>query len=125
MNQRLAGLTAAQRGVLVHRPMKRRKAAPRHNVISLRAGDGPAPLSYVPELLWMRSKLFEDGISYNAPRSFQLKGSLDLEPLERALEARAERHSILRGTYRLIQVEWAAAAPAVTKPLAFVQATPS
>src|SRR6516164_7835712 len=94
MDQRLAGLTAAQRGVLVQRLMERRKAAARQNAISPRAGDGPAPLSYAQELLWLLSQVFDDGIAYNAPGSFQLKGSLDLELLERALEALVERHSI-------------------------------
>jgi amino acid adenylation domain-containing protein len=102
MEERLAGLTAAQRGLLVQRLMERRMDAASRNAISPREGDGPAPLSYAQELLWLLSQVFDDGIAYNAPGSFQLKGSLDLELLERALEALAERHSILRTTYRLI-----------------------
>src|SRR5438477_8069799 len=100
--ERLAGLTPAQRRLLVQRLMDRRMAAARQNTIPPREGDGPAPLSFAQELLWLLSQVFDDGIAYNAPGSFQLKGSLDLQLLQRALEALVERHSILRTTYRLI-----------------------
>jgi amino acid adenylation domain-containing protein len=102
MDQRLAGLTPAQRSLLVQRLMERRIDAAHRNAIPPREGDGPAPLSFAQELLWLLSQVFDDGIAYNAPGSFQLKGSLDLQLLQRALEALVERHSILRTTYRLI-----------------------
>jgi amino acid adenylation domain-containing protein len=102
LDQRLAGLTEAQRGLLVQRLMERRMDEARRNAISPREGDGPAPLSYAQELLWLLSQVFDDGIAYNAPGSFQLEGPLDLELLRRALEALTDRHSILRTTYRLI-----------------------
>jgi amino acid adenylation domain-containing protein len=102
MEQRLAGLTPAQNELLVQRLMERRMDAARRNAISPREGDGPAPLSFAQELLWLLSQVFDDGIAYNAPGSFQLEGQLDLELLKRALEGLVERHSILRTTYRLI-----------------------
>jgi amino acid adenylation domain-containing protein len=46
--------------------------------------------------------VFDDGIAYNAPGAFQLKGPLDLDLLARALAALVERHSVLRTTYKLI-----------------------
>ncbi len=100
--RRLEGLKPAQSELLVRRLMERRMAAARSRTISPRDGDGPAPLSYAQELLWLLSQVFEDGIAYNAPGSFQLKGPLDLQLLARALEGLVERHSILRTTYRLI-----------------------
>src|SRR2546423_2305205 len=99
MDQRLAGLTPAQRSLLVQRLMERRIDAAHRNAIPPREGDGPAPLSFAQELLWLLSQVFDDGIAYNAPGSFQLKGSLDLQLLQRALEALLERHAILRTTY--------------------------
>ena len=99
---RLQSLSPAQSELLVRRLMERRMAAARSRTISPREGDGPAPLSYAQELLWLLSQVFEDGIAYNAPGSFQLEGPLDLQLLARALEGLAERHSILRTTYRLI-----------------------
>ncbi len=100
IDQRLAALTPAQSSLLVQRLMERRMNAARSNAISPREGDGPAPLSYAQELLWLLSQVFEDGIAYNAPGSFQLKGPLDLGLLARAFEGLVERHSILRTTYR-------------------------
>jgi amino acid adenylation domain-containing protein len=102
MEERLAGLSQAQRDMLVERLMERRMSAARRNAISPREDDGPAVLSYAQESLWLLSQVFDDGIAYNAPGSFQLKGPLDLQLLEQALEALIERHSILRTTYRLI-----------------------
>src|ERR1700736_3399457 len=57
MDQRLAGLTPAQRGLLVQRLMERRMAAARRNAISPREDDGPAALSYAQELLWLLSQV--------------------------------------------------------------------
>src|ERR1700722_19708744 len=99
---RLESLSPAQSELLVRRLMERRMAAARDRTIAPREGDGPAPLSYAQELLWLLSQVFEDGIAYNAPGSFQLEGPLDLQLLARALEGLAERHSMLRTTYRLI-----------------------
>jgi amino acid adenylation domain-containing protein len=99
---RLESLSPAQSELLVRRLMERRMAAARSRTIAPRDGDGPAPLSYAQELLWLLSQVFEDGIAYNAPGSFQLEGPLDLQLLSRALEGLVERHSILRTTYRLI-----------------------
>src|SRR5207302_9187004 len=102
MEERLAGLSAAQRGLLVQRLTERRMAAARREAISPREGDGPAPLSYAQELLWLLSQVFDDGIAYNAPGSFHLEGPLDLDRLARALEALTERHHILRTTYTVL-----------------------
>jgi amino acid adenylation domain-containing protein len=99
---RLESLSPAQSELLVRRLMERRMAAARSRTIGPRESDGPAPLSYAQELLWLLSQVFEDGIAYNAPGSFQLEGPLDLQLLARALEGLTERHSILRTTYRLI-----------------------
>jgi amino acid adenylation domain-containing protein len=82
--------------------MESRKNVARRNIIAPREGDGPAPLSYAQELLWLLSQVFDDGIAYNAPGAFQLQGPLDLGLLRRALEGLEERHSILRTTYRLV-----------------------
>ncbi len=101
-DQRLAKLSAAQRALLERRLLERRMDAARRNAIPPRDGDGPAPLSYAQELLWLLSQVFDEGVAYNAPGAFQLEGPLDLELLRRSLEALVERHSILRTTYSVI-----------------------
>ena len=102
MDKRLQTLTPAQRKLFEQRLMERRSAAGRRNMITQREDDGPTELSYAQELLYLLSQVFDDGIAYNAPGAFQIKGPLDLEVLARALEALTERHSILRTTYSAI-----------------------
>src|SRR4051794_18685583 len=96
---RLAGLSPSQRALLEQRLLERRMDAARRKAIPPREGDGPAPLSYAQELLWLLSQVFDDGIAYNSPGAYHLTGPLDLELLRRALEGLVERHSILRTTY--------------------------
>src|SRR5437588_2162580 len=102
IEQRLEKLTPAQRELFEKRLMERRVKAAQEQTIPRRDGDGPAPLSYAQELLWLLSQVFDDGIAYNAPGSFHLEGPLDLDRLARALEALTERHHILRTTYTVL-----------------------
>jgi amino acid adenylation domain-containing protein len=102
VDKRLATLSPAQRKLFEQRLIQRRLVAAQRNTITRRPHDGPADLSYAQELLWLLSQVFDDGIAYNAPGSFQLEGPLDLELLARALTALSERHEILRTTYDVI-----------------------
>jgi amino acid adenylation domain-containing protein len=102
VQRNLADLTPAQRALLEQRLMARRSVAAHENRILARQGDGPAPLSYAQELLWLLSQVFDDGIAYNAPGAFQLEGPLDLDVLARAFQALTERHEILRTTYKVL-----------------------
>jgi amino acid adenylation domain-containing protein len=102
IEQRLDSLTPAQRALFERRLLERRQQAARALTIPPRGEDGPAPLSYAQELLWLLSQVFDDGIAYNAPATFHLEGPLDLDVLRRSLEALTQRHSILRTTYQLI-----------------------
>src|SRR5205807_10324238 len=90
------------RRLLEHRLVQRRTAVARANRIPRRETDGPVPLSYAQELLWLLSQVFDDGIAYNAPSAFKLEGSLDLDLLARAFQALTARHEILRTTYSVI-----------------------
>lgn len=102
MQRRLERLSPGQRALLEQRLMEQRMQVARSSAISPRADRGPAPLSYAQELLWLLSQVFDDGIAYNAPASFQVTGPLDVELLARALEGLVERHSALRTTYHVI-----------------------
>jgi amino acid adenylation domain-containing protein len=102
VDQRLAKLSPSQRALLERRLMERRMEVARSRTISPREDDGPAPLSHAQELLWLLSQVFDDGIAYNAPGTFQVKGPLDAELLSRALAGLVERHSVLRTTYHVI-----------------------
>ncbi|MEA2125486.1 MAG: hypothetical protein QOI80_2268 [Solirubrobacteraceae bacterium] len=82
--------------------MKRSTANARQNAITRREIHSPCELSYAQELLWLLSQVFDDGIAYNAPGSFQLQGPLDLDRLRASLDALVARHEILHTTYDVI-----------------------
>ncbi|MDQ6605513.1 MAG: amino acid adenylation domain-containing protein [Actinomycetota bacterium] len=100
--RRLENLSPAQRALLEQRLMQRSASAARQNTITPRATFSPCELSYSQELLWLLSQVFDDGIAYNAPGTFQLEGPLDLERLRLSLEALVARHEILRTTYDVV-----------------------
>jgi amino acid adenylation domain-containing protein len=99
---RLDGLSPTQRALLERALIKRRAADARRRPVSRREVESPVPLSHAQELLWLLSQVFDDGIAYNAPGAFRLEGPLDIELLRAALQALAQRHEILRTTYRVI-----------------------
>jgi amino acid adenylation domain-containing protein len=63
-----------------------------------RAGD--LPLSFGEERLWFLAELRPDDPSYVVPLVVRLEGPLDPQALSSALRMLAERHELLRTTYR-------------------------
>src|SRR5262249_15070699 len=77
------------------------------------------PASFIQEGLWFIDQLEPGGATYNIPVAILLRRVLDLESLERSLNAMVQRHEALRTTLRmqegqLVQV----IAPSLTIPLA-------
>ncbi|MBP2308073.1 amino acid adenylation domain-containing protein [Azospirillum melinis] len=66
------------------------------NRVSLDQVERSAPLSLAQERLWLLHRLDPGDAAYNLTRAFRLAGALEAAALERALEALAWRHSILR-----------------------------
>ena len=63
-------------------------------------GEGPRPLSYGQERLWILDR-FEPGSSaYTIPLSTRIRGRLDLAAFARALAGVVARHGTLRTTFR-------------------------
>lgn len=60
-----------------------------------------APLSYGQELFWLLDHSTPGLLAYNVPRAFRVRGVLDADALERALNALVERHEVLRSVYAL------------------------
>ncbi|MCY1022294.1 non-ribosomal peptide synthetase [Pyxidicoccus sp. MSG2] len=67
--------------------------------IPQRAGDEPAPLSFVQQQLWLLHQLAPHGAAYNLPAVLRLRGALDVAVLQRSLEALVQRHEVLRTTF--------------------------
>ncbi|MGE6764047.1 non-ribosomal peptide synthase/polyketide synthase, partial [Corallococcus interemptor] len=62
--------------------------------------DGPRPLSFAQQRLWLLDQLQPGDASYNIPTALQLSGRLDAEALRRAFEALVQRHEALRTTFQ-------------------------
>ncbi|RKH59280.1 non-ribosomal peptide synthetase, partial [Corallococcus interemptor] len=61
--------------------------------------EGPLPLSFAQQRLWLLDQLQPEDASYNLPAALQLSGQLDAEALRRAFEALVAHHESLRTTF--------------------------
>ena len=71
-----------------------KKSAP----ITRWSGDGPAAASFMQERTWNLEQLQPGRAVFNLPSAFRLAGKLDVEGLERALNAFVDRHEAARTT---------------------------
>ncbi|RKG90846.1 non-ribosomal peptide synthetase, partial [Corallococcus sp. CA053C] len=60
--------------------------------------EGPPPLSFAQQRLWLLDQLQPGSASYNIPTALRLTGRVDVESLRRAFEALVARHETLRTT---------------------------
>ncbi|MER7009271.1 amino acid adenylation domain-containing protein, partial [Dactylosporangium sp. NPDC000555] len=63
--------------------------------------DGPAPLSYQQERLWLLEQLHPGTAAYNELFAVSLRGPLDADRLDAALAQVVRRHDVLRTAIRL------------------------
>jgi amino acid adenylation domain-containing protein len=63
------------------------------------------PLSYNQRGFWFAHQWDPQSPDYNRPAAFRLSGSLDIESLEKALNALVKRHPILRTVYPVVDGE--------------------
>ena len=89
-----AGLARLVEGV---RAAPERQQAAR---IPRRESAGPAPLSFMQQRLWLLEQL-NPGLSvYNLPSAFRIRGRLDVDALERAVDEVVRRHEATRTVLR-------------------------
>ncbi|MGI9088547.1 MAG: non-ribosomal peptide synthetase [Chthoniobacterales bacterium] len=67
--------------------------------IPRRTEDGPAPLSYSQQQIWLHSQLAGDALIYNEPVTIHRHGELDLRALQRSFTAIVRRHQAWRTTF--------------------------
>ncbi len=79
-------------------------------VIPLRDRSQPCPLSPAQKRVWFFGQFIPDVPLYNESEAVRLRGKLNREALERALNVIIERHEILRTTIRVTDEEPAAVA---------------
>ncbi|MDB5095509.1 MAG: non-ribosomal peptide synthetase [Candidatus Eremiobacteraeota bacterium] len=61
------------------------------------------PLSNAQEVMWFLDRVLPDPAIYYVPIAWRVKGSLDLECLQRAVNRLAERHEPLRTTFPTVE----------------------
>jgi natural product biosynthesis luciferase-like monooxygenase protein/amino acid adenylation domain-containing protein/non-ribosomal peptide synthase protein (TIGR01720 family) len=59
----------------------------------------PAPLSYAQQRLWSLEQLVPGNIAYNNAVALRLRGPIDRDLLQRALQTVIDRHEVLRTTF--------------------------
>ena len=64
--------------------------------------DGPAPLSFAQERLWVLDQMEPGSSAYNIPAAPRLSGELDVDALARALSEIVRRHQVLRSVFRAV-----------------------
>jgi amino acid adenylation domain-containing protein len=67
--------------------------------IPRRATTEPAPLSFAQERLWFLNQLNADSAAYNMHEAWRVRGPLNLEVVQQALNAVVQRHESLRTTF--------------------------
>lgn len=95
----IGNLSPEKRALLERRLMEKRATAAKAQIIPRRSTQGPCPLSFAQELMWLLDHLI-DTSAYHVPRALRIKGPLNVEALEYALDGIVARHEILRTTYR-------------------------
>ncbi|HVJ53062.1 MAG TPA: amino acid adenylation domain-containing protein [Aliidongia sp.] len=67
--------------------------------------DGPAPLSYSQERMWLIQSLDPGNTAYNMAAALRMRGQLDTGALSSAFAELYERHEVLRSTVRMVDGE--------------------
>jgi amino acid adenylation domain-containing protein len=91
--------------------------------IEARGSGEPAPLSFGQERLWFLERFAPGRSTYHVPLAVRLRGALDAAALERAVDALAQRHDVLRSriverTDGVVQVADGAGLPLVVEDAA-------
>ncbi len=76
---------------------QRRDMAPA--TIPKRSDNGPAPLSYSQQQIWLHSQLAGSSLIYNEPITIHRRGPLNIAALERAFTEVVRRHEAWRTTF--------------------------
>ena len=63
------------------------------------------PLSYAQQRLWFIDQMEHESSVYNVPQAYRLKGSLDINALQAAIDALVRRHEVLRTTFAMVNDE--------------------
>ena len=99
--RRIAGLSPEKRALLEQRLLGAGAPgrAPGASSIPRRRAGEPCALSFAQQRLWFLQQLDPDSAAYNTPKAFRMTGVLDVEALQKTLDAIVERHEALRTNF--------------------------
>src|SRR5690242_12582668 len=92
-------LSSAKRELLAQRVRGAFRASDSISGIPCRSTDGPAPLSFAQERLWLINQIEPESDAYNQPLAVKLAGPLHPDLLEECLNQIVQRHEVLRATF--------------------------
>ncbi|HEV2736582.1 MAG TPA: condensation domain-containing protein, partial [Longimicrobiaceae bacterium] len=107
MSDERAGGASGLRGRLSHDErqkllqgiLTKRAAGGADGRIPRRAQEGPPPLSFAQQRLWVAHRVEPGSTAYNMPSPLRLRGALDGVALRRSLDEVVRRHETLRTTF--------------------------
>src|SRR5258705_2743628 len=99
---RLRGLSPSKRALLELRLKQSSAQFPFVPSIPRRQGRDSAPLSFAQQRMWFLSQLEPQGFSYNEANAIRLRGPLNVEALQSALNQLVIRHEVLRTTIAMV-----------------------
>lgn len=113
LERRLAALLPEQRAAVDRESLRPGPAEHPHDevqggdarpAIPRRPAGAAVPLSFTQELVWLLEQV-NPGNMYNVPRMARLRGPLDLDALQQAVDALVARHEVLRTTFEAVDGE--------------------
>ena len=103
LSQRIANLSPEQLALLEQRlGDKGTSSVAGRQAIPRREAKGPHPLSFAQQRLWFLDQMVPDSPAYNIPQAIQISGALDVEALQKTLDALVARHEVLRTTFAAV-----------------------
>src|SRR5215471_7515415 len=97
--ERLAKLSPAKRTLLELRLQQKAAADSVRHTIPRSTTRASAPLSFAQQRLWFLNQLEPASPIYNESRAIRLRGSLDVESLQKSLDRIVARHDVLRTNF--------------------------
>ena len=94
----MKGLSSDKRRLLQQLLAEEGVAQPQQTQIPRRSDDGPPPLSFTQQRIWLLDRL-EPGSHYNDYLAWRLTGALNLEAFQQSLNAIMQRHAVWRTTF--------------------------
>ena len=101
-SQRIANLSPEKRALLERQLMKKQSIAAKNQEIPRRGASDPRSLSFAQQRLWFLDQLEPNSLLYNISRAVRLRGSLNVQALQQALDAIVARHEALRTTFAAV-----------------------